>query len=587
MKKTAFKTFISSFVFSLFVILATNRVFFRAPRISSADTEIPNKNILLFLKSEDLAPLQVASAPAKKIILSKMEDIVSVEKNEYIEEENIPETQNLLPIQIAKKAQEPAQSPEIIAQETSSVQLQAKSEPVAMEESKMVVATNLTDTSSAPSVDSQVEKKVVYHPQNTPSENLDLSASEEVFSDTIPLSKEDVRPQGHIVLAQNDVASAPKLSVKPQEPQAKENVVEQKTGNEPQMLIPLESTNRNAFAKAEVKTAQDVASHQIALTAKNTPISSMNTKSLEASKSEPAKKEKKWQSMKEKQASKEDDDPWVVAKGNKYPVNQMMLEDKKYNVNEKTINKLFAQNAEEKNADEIQLASKTINNLLIPIPEDILNDENLTPQLISSPENQEMKEELKAKGLIKEEPEKDIEKSVQSADKASSDSNSTTTDSGILNSLTSLFSSGNEAPQEIGINEDEDEEENSLFSAFSRKRNKIMSKILPTEIRLSFQPNRAEISGQTLKWIKAFAQKTAEEETVGLEIRIDGTSSPMLQRRRLNLLQNILISEGANPQKISTIFTSREPNSFILRTVRINTEKRNFSRQNNNRYMQW
>ena len=587
MKKTAFKTFISSFIFSLFVILATNRVFFRAPRISSADTEIPNKNILLFLKSEDLAPLQVASAPAKKIILSKMEDIVSVEKNEYIEEENIQETQNLLPIQIAKKAQEPAQSPEIIAQETSSVQLQAKSEPVAMEESKMVVATNLTDTSSAPSVDSQVEKKVVYHPQNTPSENLDLSASEEVFSDTIPLSKEDVRPQGHIVLAQNDVASAPKLSVKPQEPQAKENVVEQKTGNEPQMLIPLESTNGNAFAKAEVKTAQDVASHQIALTAKNTPISSMNTKSLEASKSEPAKKEKKWQSMKEKQASKEDDDPWVVAKGNKYPVNQMMLEDKKYNVNEKTINKLFSQNAEEKNADEIQLASKTINNLLIPIPEDILNDENLTPQLISSPENQEMKEELKAKGLIKEEPEKDIEKSVQSADKASSDSNSTTTDSGILNSLTSLFSSGNEAPQEIGINEDEDEEENSLFSAFSRKRNKIMSKILPTEIRLSFQPNRAEISGQTLKWIKAFAQKTAEEETVGLEIRIDGTSSPMLQRRRLNLLQNILISEGANPQKISTIFTSREPNSFILRTVRINTEKRNFSRQNNNRYMQW
>lgn len=114
-----------------------------------------------------------------------------------------------------------------------------------------------------------------------------------------------------------------------------------------------------------------------------------------------------------------------------------------------------------------------------------------------------------------------------------------------------------------------------------------MSKILPTEIRLSFQPNRAEISGQTLKWIKAFAQKTAEENNVGLEIRIDGTSSPLLQRRRLNLLHNILLSEGANPQKIKTVFTAREPNSFILRTILVSNKEDKKEIKNKNQYIQW
>lgn len=91
------------------------------------------------------------------------------------------------------------------------------------------------------------------------------------------------------------------------------------------------------------------------------------------------------------------------------------------------------------------------------------------------------------------------------------------------------------------------------------------------EMRLAFQPNRAEISGTTLKWIQAFANKVNSDRSVILEIRIDGTSSYALQQKRLNLLHNILTNKGVDYRKINTVFTTREPNSFIIRTVRINS----------------
>ena len=94
------------------------------------------------------------------------------------------------------------------------------------------------------------------------------------------------------------------------------------------------------------------------------------------------------------------------------------------------------------------------------------------------------------------------------------------------------------------------------------------NKILPTEIRLSFQTNRAEISGKTLNWIQAFAKKTMENDYTILEIRIDGTSSYNLQQKRLNLLYNILTNLGLDYEKVNTVFTNREPNSFVLRTVK-------------------
>ena len=93
-------------------------------------------------------------------------------------------------------------------------------------------------------------------------------------------------------------------------------------------------------------------------------------------------------------------------------------------------------------------------------------------------------------------------------------------------------------------------------------------KILPSEIRLSFQPDRAEISGKTLDWLKAFAQKAIENDDVALEIRIDGSSSYALQQKRLNLLYNILTNLGLEYNKVNTVFTHRGANTFILRVVK-------------------
>ena len=72
-----------------------------------------------------------------------------------------------------------------------------------------------------------------------------------------------------------------------------------------------------------------------------------------------------------------------------------------------------------------------------------------------------------------------------------------------------------------------------------------------------------------MRWIQAFANKAAEDPDVILEIRIDKNSSYALQQRRLDLLHTILNSKGIDGGKVNTVFTSREPNSFIIRTLRL------------------
>ena len=48
MGKTSLKTFVCSFVFSLFTILSVNKEFFSVPKPSDTEIKIPNKNISLF-----------------------------------------------------------------------------------------------------------------------------------------------------------------------------------------------------------------------------------------------------------------------------------------------------------------------------------------------------------------------------------------------------------------------------------------------------------------------------------------------------------------------------------------------------------
>ena len=161
--------------------------------------------------------------------------------------------------------------------------------------------------------------------------------------------------------------------------------------------------------------------------------------------------------------------------------------------------------------------------------------------------------------------------------------------SGILGTLGSIF---NRSPQTI----DEAKEKAMAKARIKRSLKKKQAQarpvsIMPKEIRLSFQPNRAEISGQTLRWVQAFATKAAETPDIALEIRIDGTSATDLQQKRLNLLHNILSNKGVEYSKINTVFTSREPNSFILRTISLDNNTGGSAGKTNTgsgpQYIQW
>ena len=90
----------------------------------------------------------------------------------------------------------------------------------------------------------------------------------------------------------------------------------------------------------------------------------------------------------------------------------------------------------------------------------------------------------------------------------------------------------------------------------------------------------------------AAAKKAAEEASIALEIRLNGRSDHILQQKRLNLLSNILAGRGVDSNKIRVVYTVREPNSFVMRTIRINeqsneTTMKNNTPNNNGYYLQW
>ena len=114
--------------------------------------------------------------------------------------------------------------------------------------------------------------------------------------------------------------------------------------------------------------------------------------------------------------------------------------------------------------------------------------------------------------------------------------------------------------------------------------------IMPREIRMSFQANKAEISGQTLRWVQAFASKAAQDSNTYLEVRIDASRPTVLQQRRLNLLYNILTNKGVEYSKINVVYTTREPNSFILKMVSLDNDNEGYLDKMNKagkNYLQW
>lgn len=322
-------------------------------------------------------------------------------------------------------------------------------------------------------------------------------------------------------------------------------------------LIPIEFENNSKSEKVEIAT--QAPANQIAM-AEGGKVD-LDSISVEQKAEKAKDTSPEWYEMSE--IYQDNDNPWVVAKGTRNPKNNYVLEEDFYKgMSESEIS--AALNAPKTMADEskeVQVA-EMVKNILIPIPEDILNDKNLTPQLVSPKKNK---------------------KNTEKAPEVSPNESESKKEGGILKSLTSIFSGTEEDTSDSNDDLKTEEEESpkkrrGLFSAFGG--GKSSTKILPAEMRLSFQPGRAEISGTTLRWIQAFANKVIEDPSVILEIRIDRTSSFELQQKRLNLLHNILTNKGVDYGRINTVFTSREPNSFIIRTLRINDNVNNTAQEN-------
>ena len=246
-----------------------------------------------------------------------------------------------------------------------------------------------------------------------------------------------------------------------------------------------------------------------------------------------------------------------------------------------------------KSDNEKKVAYKMMKNILIPIPEDIANDENLTPQLSYSEENKKLSKKLMQSGELSgdtsahddEETEKDSAPAAKPQDigttplpqqpAADSQTKSSSSSASLTDSIAAWFSS---SAKDKSTNTESEKQSSSgsgdsAFSKLLGLGKKDNSGIAPSELKLAFQPNRAEISGQTLEWLKAFSDNAVKNDDVFIEIRIDGSGSYELQQKRLNLLYSILINNGVDYNKINIIFTDREPNSFIIRNVRYASEE--------------
>ncbi len=572
MQKTGLKTFVYSFALSLFAIFTANGIYWHTRPSASQEVKIPSKNIMLFLRGNRDTP-STRPAPVKKIALTVL-----------------PEP----------RQQETPPAP-------SSLQV------VYQPEAEVIMADN--DIIDFPlEIDHNIPDNAI---RETETRTKLVQNFDEVIHNPPPRAAEKIIPRHSADKSEKAYQEAPVKSAPQESPVLTAELAapavltaeDDKTGDtlrmaaaespEPEAIFPLEKTVDPLVKNVAAKVLRNAEANRVALAGSNVPIKSM-TSEKSAQHQEPiANKSKSWEQMPRRDALADngEDSPWVVAKGAVAPHNAMVAKEKYYQKDEAAIQKALNREPLDTTNADLQLASGTVQNLLIPIPEEILNDENLTPQLVSSDKPDDIKKEIEVERKLKEEvrPEKPLivkkeEKSEpQPIEPVKYQTPQEQKKGNILSSLSSIFSSSSNV-KESKQNTDDDDFISSIKKKFKGSRSR--GKIMPTEMRLSFQPNRAEISGQTLRWIQAFAGKAADDPAMSIEIRIDGTSGMELQQKRLNLLHNILTNKGVEYSKINTVFTNREPNSFIIRTItrnNINTEttKGRMNKPRESYYLQW
>ncbi len=107
---------------------------------------------------------------------------------------------------------------------------------------------------------------------------------------------------------------------------------------------------------------------------------------------------------------------------------------------------------------------------------------------------------------------------------------------------------------------------------------------IPQELKLNFLPNSADISTQSFKWIKAFSYHPKKSMADIVEVRMSAQDLE-LQSRRFALIKGALLSNGLAPRQIRFVLTDRDPDSIVLRNVKVQPEREVFyERQQNGTY---
>ena len=539
MHKNGIKNFIYSFMLSLFAVVAANKAIFRTPKKDISETQTSNaikQNISLFSKSSDAAGIMQA-APDSTIDVSEIEKISMPAIEVSAAAEELPPV-TMTPEQVAPDINTDIAAAEEIVLEKENI-ITKSDQPPAYEKSGIVYA-DISDTIADEKEQTALEAKVIYFPE-------DDGAS--------------------VTLAAAEPIAEPAVAQTTQEAQ---NIIEDDD-------IPLQENSEILYAQVNVLQSADHA--QIAMLEPNTLISSIEDleKTEEKTLAEANLKQNEWVQM----SAKTEDSPWVIAKGNKFAKNKAVIEQfndvalpEETKLPEPETASLQAEPLSDETA-ETKIAYQMIQNLLIPIPDDIMNDSNLTPQLSVTPK--EKSEAKNDENKAEAQAQKKTEQTLNDKEKQS----------GLFKSIASWFSDDKKANKDQTKSKTTDKNTSSAKKGFDffglnlNEENAAAPQILPAELRLSFQPNRAEISGQTLRWIHAFADNARDNDNLYIEIRIDGTSSFALQKKRLNLLSTILANRGVDFRKINIVFTSREPNSFIIRNIRFNNEDERAENKNN------
>lgn len=271
----------------------------------------------------------------------------------------------------------------------------------------------------------------------------------------------------------------------------------------------------------------------------------------------------------EKIIDQQEDSPWVTAKGNLSPKNKLLPE----NINNNIISS--NQNSED-DFLPYNVAEKIKQSIIFPIPEEILSDENLTPTFIKKDQKPKPQKDLKIIEKKKVEKENNPKKDgiLDNLSNWLNKKEDTITEtkkvkvSPIYNSQTKPTQKANIVDKQI--KQTKMKNIGDLYEAIQvTQEQNTQKKILPSELKLTFNPQRAEISGQTLRWIKAFSEKTINNEYY-LKINLNASTPTELQRKRLNLLYTILYNNGVDTDKVDTVFSQTGQDTFIIRLIKNN-----------------